>query len=192
MPQERCGDRNRLKPCNAGLDARQRQTEMITDETTDDTDDIERAGLSPDLDFYSNRIHAAGVDTGTDVGFSWGAPRDDGRVIVTVDQSRVEAMDQLKREVQQIHRYCRKEFGNEKPHLIELVNKFLGPRSSLYLLFYSRHLVSDYRDFAKFLGTYYMSQAMGTHQTIEELEELRWWISPTNKNMMMSKQASVP
>jgi len=138
MPQERCGDRNRLKPCNAGLDARQRQTEMITDETTDDTDDIERAGLSPDLDFYSNRIHAAGVDTGTDVGFSWGAPRDDGRVIVTVDQSRVEAMDQLKREVQQIQRYCRKEFGNEKPHLIELVNKFFGPKSQLYLLFYSR------------------------------------------------------
>ena len=89
---------------------------MITDETTDDLDDLEWAGLSPDLDSYSSRIHASDADTRTDVGFSWGPARDDGRVTVTVDQSRVEAMDQLKREVHQIQRYFRDVFGNEKPH----------------------------------------------------------------------------
>ena len=33
-----------------------------------------------------------------------------------------------------------------------------------------------------------MSQAMGTHQTLEEVEELGWWTSPTNKNMLTSKE----
>ena len=89
--------------------------------------------------------------------------------------------------MQQIRRYFKDVIENEKPHFSELVNKFFGLQSKLFCLFYSRQIVSNHREFAKFLGTYYMSQAMGSHQTLEEVEDLGWWISPTNKNMMMSK-----
>ena len=67
---------------------------MISDEITD-ADDIEWAGLSQDLDSYSNRIHLDDADTSMGASLSWRAARDDGRVIVTIDQSRVDAMDQL-------------------------------------------------------------------------------------------------
>ena len=100
---------------------------MIIDEITD-ADDIEWAGLSQDLDSYSKRIHVGDADTGVGAGLAWVDPSDDGRVIVTVDQSRKDAMDQLKREVEQIQRYFRKEFGSEKPHISELVKKFFGKK----------------------------------------------------------------
>ena len=46
-----------MKPFNAGFDARESQTKMISDEITD-ADDIEWAGLSQDLDSYSKLILA--------------------------------------------------------------------------------------------------------------------------------------
>ena len=78
----------------------------------------------------------------------------------TTDQSRVDAMDQLKREVQQVQRYFREKFGTEKPHFRELVNKCFGLRSKLLLLFYSKETVNS----QSFLGPISCrSQAMGSY-----------------------------
>ena len=53
--------------------------------------------------------------------------------------------------------------------------------------FFSEGLVEDYHELIKFLGRFFVSQAMGSYQTQEDLEELRWWINPTDKNMVMTQ-----
>ena len=163
---------------------------------TIDEDGLLNAFMDGTFGTFDDRIeqsrlldHGAPTDvlneTGTPAVRLWRDVPTEAMANITFDSARGELLESLQNEVSAIQDLFEAKFSTKRPSIKQICTLFLGEESKIYDdVFKHVEGLDDYETFSKFVGTFFLSNAMGLSCT-ELLDNTPYWVDENIKGLCL-------